>query len=98
MSPVLKKLIAGFAATKAFEKVQEMRRPRQSFLRRNIGKLLLVGLAGGATTYLYRNGKLEGLTGKGSTDNGSRNEYPPGPGTEPFTTPTETRTLEPTGV
>ena len=98
MSPVLKKLIAGFAATKAFEKVQEMRRPRQSFVRRNVGKLLLVGLAGGAATYLFRSGKLDSLTGGGSSSNGYREQYPPGPGTEPISTPSESRTLEPTGV
>ena len=98
MSPVLKKLIAGFAATKAFEKVQEMRRPRQSFVRRNIGKFLFLGLAGGAATYLFRNGKLDSLTGKGGPDNGFRAEYPPGPGTESISTPSEARTLEPTGV
>lgn len=97
MSPVLKKLIAGFAATKAFEKVQEMRRPRQSFARRNIGKLLLVGMAGGAA-YLFRSGKLDSITGGGSSSNGYRDEYPPGPGTQPISTPSESRTLEPTGV
>ena len=98
MSPVLKKLIAGFAATKAFEKVQEMRRPRQSFVRRNIGKFLFMGLAGGAATYLFRSGKLDSLTGKGGSDDGFRAEYPPGPGTEPISTPSEAPTLEPTGV
>lgn len=98
MSPVLKKVIAGFAATKAFEKVQEMRRPRQSFLRRNIGKILFVGVAGGAASYLFRSGKLDALTGGGGSSNGYREQYPPGPGTEPISTPTESRPLEPTGV
>lgn len=98
MSPLLKKVIAGVAATKAIEKVQEMRRPRQSFVRRNIGKIFFLGLAGGAATYLFRTGKLESLTGKGGSDNGFRDEYPPGPGTEPISTPSEARTLEPTGV
>lgn len=97
MSPVVKKVLAGFAATKAFEKVQEIRRPRQSFLRRNLGKLLFVGLAGGATAYLYKNGKLDSLTGSGS-DNGFRSEYPAGPGTQPIQTPSDSPTLEPTGV
>lgn len=97
MSPMVKKLLAGFAATKAFEKVQEMRRPRQSFLRRNIGKLMLVGLAGGAATYLYKNGKLDSLTGGGSKT-GYRDEFPPGPGTQPIPAPDNGRTLEPTGV
>ena len=96
MSPVLKKLLAGFAATKAFEKVQEMRRPRQSFLRRNIGKLALVGLAGGATAYLYKSGKLDSLTG--GSDTGHRDEYPTGPGTRPIPAPGETRNLETSGV
>lgn len=98
MSPVLKKLIAGFAATKAFEKVQEMRRPQQSFLRRHIGKVFLVGLAGGAATYLFRTGKLESLIGTGGGDTSSRGEYPPGPGTEPISTPSDTRAPEPAGV
>jgi hypothetical protein len=97
MSPVFKKLLAGFAATKAFEKVQDMRRPRQSFLRRNIGKLLFVGVAGGATAYLYKNGKLDSLTG-GSSDNGHRSDYPAGPGTQPIEAPSQSPTLEPTGV
>lgn len=96
MSPVLKKLLAGFAATKAIEKIRDARRPQQSFLRRNVGKLLFVGLAGGATAYLFRSGKLQSVTG--STSNGYREEYPPGPGTEAISTTSDTRTLEPTGV
>lgn len=95
MSPVLKKLLAGFAATKAFEKVQEMRKPRQSFLRRNIGKIGLLGLVGGAA-YLYKNGKLDSLTGGSSTS--YRTEYPTGPGTQPIPAPGEARSLETSGV
>jgi hypothetical protein len=98
MSPVVKKLLAGFAATKAYEKVQEMRRPRQSFLRRNLGKILLVGVAGGAATYLYKNGKLDALTGSGSSDSGYRDQYPTGPGTEPITTSNGNPSLETSGV
>ena len=94
MSPVLKKLIAGIAATKAIEKIQEARRPRQSFVRRNVGKLLLVGVAGGIAAYAFKTGKIEGLLGGGSA-NGYRDEYPTGPGTEPITAE---RTLEPAGV
>ena len=83
MSPVLKKLAAGFVATKAFEKVQDIRRPRQSFVRRNIGKFLFVGLAGGTVAYLFKTGKLNDIMGSGaSTD--YRDEYPTGPGTEPI--------------
>jgi hypothetical protein len=97
MSPIVKKLAAGFAATKAFEKVQEIRQPRQSFLRRNLGRFLFIGLAGGATAYLLRSGKLDSLTGGGS-DNGHRSEYPTGPGTQPIQAPSESPTLEPSGV
>ncbi len=97
MSPLLKKALAGFAATKAYEKVQEARRPRQSFLRRHLGKIALIGVAGGATAYLYRSGRLDALTG-GGRDEGYGNEYAPGPGTEPISTPEGARTLEPTGV
>ena len=95
MSPVLKKLLAGFAGVKAFEKVQEIRRPRQSFVRRNVGKILFVGIAGGIATYLFKTGKLDGLVG--GSDTGYRDEYPTGPGTEPIST-TSTRQLETTGV
>ena len=99
MSPVLKKLLAGFAATKAFEKVQEMRRPRQSFLRRHLGKILLVGIAGGAANYLYKSGKLDSLTGgSGGATDGYRSDYPAGPGTEPISTSNGSSTLEPSGV
>lgn len=97
MSPVLKKLIAGVAATKAIEKIQEARRPRQSFVRRHVGKILFIGLAGGIATFLFRSGKIDGLLGRGS-DTGYRDEFPTGPGTEPISTPSETRTLEPSGV
>lgn len=95
MSPVLKRLIAGFAGVKAFEKVQEFRRPRQSFVRRNVGKLLFIGVAGGIATYLFRTGKLEGLVG--GSDTGYRDQYPTGPGTEPIATES-TRPLETAGV
>ena len=94
MSPVLKKLMAGFAGVKAIEKIQEIRRPRQSFVRRNVGKFLFLGVAGGIATYLFRTGKLEGLVG--GSDTGYRDEYPTGPGTEPIST--STRQLETTGV
>ena len=97
MSPVLKKVIAGFAATKAIEKIQEVRRPRQSFVRRNAGKLLFVGLAGGIATYLFRSGKIDGLVGRDGSD-GYRDQFPTGPGTQPIPAPGETRTLEPTGA
>jgi hypothetical protein len=97
VSPVVKKLLAGFAATKAFEKVQEIRRPRQSFLRRHLGKILFVGLAGGAATYLYKNGKLDSLTG-GGNDAGYRDQYPTGPGTEPITSSNGNPSLETSGV
>lgn len=96
MSPIFKKLLAGFAATKAFEKVQEIRRPRQSFVRRNIGKLLFVGIAGGATAYLYKSGKLDSFAGGASGD--IKSEYPAGPGTQPIQAPSQSPTLEPTGV
>ena len=96
MSPVVKKLLAGFAATKAFEKIQDMRRPRQSFLRRNIGKIGLVGIAGGAAAYLYKSGKLDSLTG--GSDAGYRDQYPTGPGTQPIPAPEEARSLETSGV
>ena len=79
MSPVVKKLIAGFAATKAFEKVQEIRRPRQSFLRRNLGKFFLVGIAGGTAAYLYKNGKLDALTGGGGSGSRLPGPVPAGP-------------------
>ena len=97
MSPVLKKLIAGVAATKAIEKIQEARQPRRSFVRRNIGKILFVGLAGGIATFLFKSGKIDGLIGRGS-DTGYRDEFPTGPGTEPIPASSGTRTLEPTGV
>lgn len=97
MSPIVKKLIAGFAATKAFEKVQEMRRPKQSFLRRHLGKIAFIGLAGGATAYLYRSGKIDTFSGGGS-DSGYKDEYPTGPGTEPISAPSQSPSLEPTGV
>ena len=95
MSPVLKKLAAGFVATKAFEKVQEMRRPKQSFVRRNIGKLLFVGLAGGAAAYLFKTGKLQDVVG--SSDTSYRDEYPTGPGTAPIPA-VDTSSLQPAGV
>jgi hypothetical protein len=94
---MVKKLLAGFAATKAYEKVQEMRQPKRSFLRRNLGKILLLGAAGGAA-YLYKNGKLDSLTGGRDGNAGYRDEYPTGPGTEPITSSNGNPSLETSGV
>ena len=96
MSPVLKKVAAGLVATKAYEKIQEARRPKQSFIRRNFGKLLFVGIAGGIATFLFKSGKLDSVMGGGSND-GYQDRYPTGPGTEPIPAMTSS-SLEPAGV
>lgn len=96
MSPVLKKLAAGFVATKAFEKIQDVRRPKQSFVRRNIGKLLFVGLAGGIAGFLFKTGKLDSVLGNSSSDD-YRDRYPTGPGTEPIPA-IDDSSLQPAGV
>ncbi|HET7482070.1 MAG TPA: hypothetical protein VFK89_04345 [Actinomycetota bacterium] len=95
MNPTVKKILTGLAVTKGIEKIQEMRAPRKSFLRRNFGKLLFVGAAGGAAAYMYRTGKLTELMG-GKPQDDYREQYPVGPGTQPI--PSSDRELEPSGV
>lgn len=103
MSPIVKKAAAALALKEVFDRVQEARRPKQSFAARNKGKALWAGLlAGGA--YLYKSGKLDAvvsqaksLTGKGSSSEPAA--YPTGPTLEthgPVSERTETeRPLEP---
>ena len=77
MSPIVKKVAAGLAIKEVIDRVQEARRPKRSFVARNKGKVLLLALLGGAA-YLYKNGKLEQMTGRA----GSAYEpaaYPAGP-------------------
>jgi hypothetical protein len=99
LNPTVKKVLAGLAVTKGIEKIQEIRQPRKSFLRRNLGKLLFVGVAGGIAAYLYKSGRVEQLVG--GSENGYRDEFPsatpPAPGTQPIPA-TEDRPLEPSGV
>ena len=84
MSPIVKKIAAAFAIKEVIERVQESRRPKRSFVSRNKGKVLWLGLLGGAA-YLYKNGKLQpmveqakGLTGR-SGDPYEPAAYPTGP-------------------
>lgn len=98
LNPLLKKVVAGVAATKAIDKIQELRRPKQSFVRRNFGKLLFAGIAGGALAWFYKSGKAENLIGGGAGSGSYRNDYPTGPGTEPIPAPERRDSLEPAGV
>ena len=56
-NPVLRKVAAGVVAKEIIERVQEARAPRKSFIRRNLGKIAVIGLAGGAF-YIYQRSKL----------------------------------------
>ena len=84
MSPIVKKIATAFAIKELIERVQESRRPKRSFVARNKGKMLWLGLLGGAA-YLYKNGKLQpmveqakGLAGR-SGDPYEPAAYPTGP-------------------
>jgi hypothetical protein len=57
MSGLVKKVLAALAVKEGIEKIQEMRRPKRSFLSRMKRPVLLLGLAGGAV-YLQQTGKL----------------------------------------
>lgn len=83
MSPLVKKAATALALKEVFDRVQEARRPKQSFVARNKGKALWGALLAGGT-YLYKNGKLDGLVAKakGLSGNPSSSEtaaYPTGP-------------------
>jgi hypothetical protein len=100
MNPTLKKVLAAVAVKNVIDRVQEARAPRQGFIRRNLGKLVLGALVGGGL-YAYKSGKIAQLTGSGST--GYRDNYPTGPGTQPISPPQGSdapgdRTLETTTV
>lgn len=83
MSPIIKKAAAALAVKEVFDRVQEARRPKQSFAARNKGKALWGGMLAGVA-YLYKNGKLDsvvnqakGLMGKPGTSEPAA--YPTGP-------------------
>ena len=46
-SPIAKKVLAAVAVKEIVERIQEVRAPKKSFVRRNAGKLALLALAGG---------------------------------------------------
>ena len=83
MSPIIKKAATALALKELFDRVQEARRPNQSFVARNKGKALWGTLLAGAA-YLYKNGKLNGIVSqaKGLAGKPSQSEpaaYPTGP-------------------
>ena len=57
MSPTLKRLVVLAAATKAVDKVMEMRRPKRSLFRRAAPGVLALA-AGGGVAYLAATGRL----------------------------------------
>lgn len=83
MSPIVKKAAAALALKEVFDRVQEARRPKQSFAARNKGKALWGGVLAGAA-YLYKNGKLDGLVAQakglaGKQGSSEPAAYPSGP-------------------
>ena len=85
MSPIVKKAATALALKELFDRVQEARRPKQSFVARNKGKALWGAVLGGGA-YLYKNGKLngivskaKGLAGKPSSSPSEPAAYPTGP-------------------
>ena len=52
-SPLVKKAATALAIKEIVDRVQDARRPRKSFLRRNFGKLALLAIAGGGA-YIYQ--------------------------------------------
>jgi hypothetical protein len=100
MNPTLKKVLAAVAVKQVVDRIQEARAPKQGFIRRNLGKLILGALVGGGL-YAYKTGKVEQLIGGKST--GYQDSYPTGPGTEPISQPQGSgasgdQTLETTSV
>ena len=97
MNPVLKKAFAALAVKEIVDRVQDIRRPKRSWLRRNWAKLIIgTGLASGAY-YAYKSGKLPGLGAATGSSNGYRDEYPTGPGTASAAPVREGREFETTG-
>lgn len=88
MSPLVKKAAAALAIKEIVDRVQEARRPKQSFVGRNKGKALWAALLGGGA-YLYKKGKLDsvidqakGLAGGGKSSSYDSTSYSSGPSLE----------------
>ncbi len=107
MSPIVKKAAAALAIKEIFDRVQEARAPKQSFVARNKGKALWAAVVGGLG-FLYKSGKLtpvvnqaKGLIGGGGSNESNTEPaaYPSGPAVEtqgPSSDPFATdRPLEP---
>lgn len=82
MKPIVKKAAAALAIKEVFDRVQEARQPKRSFIGRNKGKALWAALIGGGA-YLYKTGRVgplveraKSLTGRESTEPAA---YPTGP-------------------
>jgi hypothetical protein len=82
MSPLLKKVAAALAVKEVIDRVQEARRPKRSKLSRAVPYSIPVALAAGVF-YLYKSGRLDGVSGKASTSGRQTDPaaYPAGPTT-----------------
>jgi hypothetical protein len=89
MSPMIKRVLAAVAVKKAYDFVQERRRPqKRSFVARFAAPTLALATAGGAIAYLGKTGKLQplldGVTGNSSSP--AEAEASPAPPPAPATT------------
>ncbi len=75
MNPLVKRALAVVAVKQAYDKVQEMRRPKKPSLLSRISPVAMLGALGGALFYLGKSGRLRpvvdqvrGKAGRGETD------------------------------
>jgi len=69
VNPLVKKAVAAVAITKGIEKIQDMRKPKRSFVSRVRPLLALAGLGAGVF-YLNKTGKLQPLIEKAKSMGG----------------------------
>ena len=73
---LVKRVVAALAIKELVERVQEARQPRKSFLRRNLGKLALVGLAGAGFYAYQQRSSQSSLPGSGNFSGGFGSREP----------------------
>jgi hypothetical protein len=78
MNPTVKKAVTALAIKEAYERIQDLRKPKKPSFFARLGKLVLWGGAGGGLYYLFKSGKLQplidqakSLTGGGDHSSGT---------------------------
>jgi hypothetical protein len=89
MNPALKKVMTAVAVKEVVDRIQAVRKPRQSFVRRHAGAIAILAVGTGAAILWTKRNQIKGsMAGNGMAGErvGYKDQFPTGPVTEPAAT------------